>query len=239
MVIEDQSPIHKQFTEFKDFLSKMTAAMERSINRTHPEVFTPGSQFKEFEILSKLLPEYNGTYVDVGAGEPIECSNTWEFYKKGWRGLLIECLPERWPALLRHRPGDFLSPFAASSEWGFVTLRINNSLSSIKSDWDIPDTSPELIVECNTLKNILRNYQSIRDSCSLLSIDVEGAEKDVLLGIDWKTFHPKVIIIEAFKYCSSKPEESKFVNSEWEEILLSNGYCLHHKGILNFIYVRS
>lgn len=223
-----------KFRGFKDIFAELSRAMERSLERTQPRVYKEGSQYEEFKTLRALLPEDSGFYVDVGAGEPVECSNTWEFYKLGWRGLLIECLPTLYPAILRNRPGDFVCPLAVSDSTGFARLRPNNSLSSIKPDWDIPET-PELLVECDTLDNILKLYPQIRDNCSLLSVDVEGSEKEAIAGIDWEVFQPKVIIIEAFRY-TTKNEPMLCTASDWENILLRNGYCLHYKGTLNYIY---
>ena len=36
----------------------------------------------------------NGFFVDVGAFDPIKYSNTYLFYKKGWRGINIEPNPD-------------------------------------------------------------------------------------------------------------------------------------------------
>ena len=52
---------------------------------------------KSFSILGEDIliksffnPEYIGNYVDIGCGRPISANNTFLFYKKGWRGLLID-----------------------------------------------------------------------------------------------------------------------------------------------------
>ena len=74
---------------FHAVLSQLRTYLECNV----PTITRDGSQFDEDEILAGLLPEEFGVYVDIGAFDPVECSNTWQFYKRGWRGLLVEPLP--------------------------------------------------------------------------------------------------------------------------------------------------
>jgi len=52
------------------------------------------SQEGEDMILRRLFEKQNtGFYVDVGAHHPKRFSNTFFFYKKGWRGINIDAMP--------------------------------------------------------------------------------------------------------------------------------------------------
>jgi len=226
-----------KFHEFQYELRLLIGAMERTIQRTYPPVTVPGSQYGEDKILAGLLPEAAGFYVDVGASHPVECSNTKLFYDRGWRGLLVECLPSAWHSLLRQRPGDFLSPLAAMDAPGFARLRVSGSVSSTRIDWDIAEQA-ELIVECDTLASILAPFPEIREKCSLLSLDVEGAEAQALRGIDWSAFHPKVIVIEAAKYHGDPKAVKEDLSGEWSALLVAQGYRRHWKNELNQIWKR-
>jgi hypothetical protein len=65
------------------------------------------SQIGEDSIADFYLPGITrGTYVDVGANDPVEYSNTYAFYKKGWQGLLVEPNPDRTELLRVFRPRD-------------------------------------------------------------------------------------------------------------------------------------
>ena len=232
-----ESALHTSDPEHADFkhqLWLLLQAMDRRMRRSHPHVGKPGTQFNESKVLAELLPENPGYYVDVGAAEPVECSNTWEFYQRGWRGLLIECLPSAWNALLRHRPGDFLYPVAASDRAGFAQLRVAHTVSSIQPDWDIQEMG-SMVVETATLSSILDKFPVVRDNCGLLSIDVEGSEGLVLKGIDWERFKPKVIIIEAYRYRGDETTVED-MSADWECFLAD--YKLHTRNQLNKIYVR-
>lgn len=47
------------------------------------------SQFGEQEILLAELPE-QGSYLEIGAHQPIKCSNTYALYRRGWRGWCVD-----------------------------------------------------------------------------------------------------------------------------------------------------
>src|SRR5262245_15943736 len=46
------------------------------------------------------------TYLDIGAFDPTIASNTYFFYRKGCRGVLVEPNPALCRTLKRHRPRD-------------------------------------------------------------------------------------------------------------------------------------
>ena len=58
--------------------------------------YTSYSQDGEDMILKALYENkknYKGFFVDVGAHHPVRYSNTYYFYKKGWRGINVEPTP--------------------------------------------------------------------------------------------------------------------------------------------------
>jgi hypothetical protein len=52
-----------------------------------------------------------------------------------------------------------------------------------------------------------------------LKIDVEGAERDALLGGDWQRFRPKVAVLEALAPVTMTPSWEA-----WEPLLAAQGY---------------
>jgi FkbM family methyltransferase len=207
----------------------------RFIPRTLPAGLVDNGQCDEVTLLKKYLPQETGYYVDIGAGDPESCSNTWKFYQQGWNGLLIEPYPGFWHRLLRLRPRDHLIPYACSDEDGYARLRICGTCSSIRPDWSIVEQS-ELMVETAKLSTILKDFPEIEANCNLCSIDVEGLEKQVLEGIDWDTFHPDVFCVEYLRFAPDKPREDLSV--EWESILLEHGYVRRETTPLNYIYTE-
>lgn len=200
---------------------------------TRPEPF--GAQDGEDAIIAELCPERDGVYVDVGAGDPISCSNTFRLWQRGWRGLLIEPRKDAVYDLCARRHGDFVYPVAASNETGWNRLRIQGSVSSMQADWNIEEQTKSFC-QIETLRSILAKFPAIRDACQLCSIDVEGHERQVLEGIDWDTFWPRVFVVEYVVYGVQAPQSN--ISGQWEPLLFARGYRLHRTTSLNKIYAR-
>ena len=75
--------------------------------------------------------------------------------------------------------------------------------------------------------------ENLFDENDFIKIDVEGAELEVLRGIDLSEFNPRILVIEA-----TKPNSSEVAYSHWEDRVLSSGYvCALFDG-LNRFYVK-
>lgn len=195
-------------------LTELIQACKNAIEIYAPRVVVDGPQDGEDKILRGILPEL-GTYIDIGAGEPFECSNTGWLYRKGWRGLLVEPLPWRIPALNLWRTGDMVLPVAVMDYDGAVPIRVSGSCSSIDPHWNISE-SGTILVPCRRLDTIANKcfwFESI-DFCS---IDVEGAERKVLSSISWDSFQPKALCIEYRRY--NPTELGEDISDEWLPIL--------------------
>lgn len=218
--------------EMNTLSAQMSVVMNRRI--VNPSVI--GGQYGLDERVKKYLPlAPAATYVDVGASHPIECSNTWQYYQAGWRGLLIEPYPQSWYQLLRTRTGDVLEPIAAWNDKGMNIMRLQGTVSSFMPDWDIREQA-SVVVETETLAEILSRHPNIRDTCKLCSIDTEGSEHLVLEGIDWQTFRPNVFVIE---YRSYNPTGRGIDKSHLIiPILRTHGYVEAERDDLNAIYIK-
>jgi hypothetical protein len=68
----------------------------------------------------------------------------------------------------------------------------------------------------------------------LLSIDVEGGERDVLLGMDFARFRPRLVIIEAVHPGTPEP-----AHQAWEALLGGAGYDpVYFDGVNRFYVAR-
>ena len=75
------------------------------------------SQEGEDLILNRILSEKKGRfYIDVGAHHPMRFSNTFFFYKRGWRGINIEARPGSKKLFDKVRPRDINVEVPISSE---------------------------------------------------------------------------------------------------------------------------
>ena len=66
-------------------------------------------------------PNYKGSFIDIGAWHPVRGSNTYFFYKRGWRGINVEPNPEFISEFRRIRGEDITVNAAVSSTSGALT----------------------------------------------------------------------------------------------------------------------
>jgi FkbM family methyltransferase len=169
------------------------------------------SQEGEDLVLLRLLDRGNlrdGFYIDVGAHHPRRFSNTYAFYRKGWRGINIDAMPGSMKLFNRQRPRDInleipvaveqtqltyfqfnepaLNTFSkelATSRDGFRSYRVINTQN----------------IQAYPLKTILNQHIDPGQSIDFMSIDVEGLDLDVLQSNDWSKYRPNIILVELLK----------------------------------------
>jgi FkbM family methyltransferase len=170
--------------------------------------------------LDKRLLSYvgnrNGVFVEAGANNGLNQSNTayLQFYR-GWKGLLVEPIPELAAECRLNRAGAIVEQcalIACGSKVSVVEMTYCNLMSIVKgargsdaADADhvaagvkylAADDSPKLYhVPAQTLDDLFRKNGLIR--IDLLSLDVEGYEAQALKGIDFNRVAPSWILVEA------------------------------------------
>lgn len=139
-----------------------------------------------------------GVFVEVGAYDPVFQSQTLHLELTGWNGLLVEPVPEFAENLRRARQADVVqcacvAPEAAAS--GRVALLERRGNSTIV--FDPRKVRPEdyvLEVPAATLDSVLDGAGLSR--IDFLSVDVEGAEPDVLRGVTLSRFQPSLVVVD-------------------------------------------
>lgn len=164
------------------------------------------SQEGEDILLTRILDvEYPGFFIDVGAHHPVRFSNTYGLYKRGWRGINIDPTPGSMESFQRLRPEDInlecaISldetpiPFFIFTEGALNTFDVKLAKEYLDKGWVLKET---LEIKPRPLSDILKNHLKLNKFVTLLTIDVEGLEMEVLSSNDWDVCRPKVIIIEA------------------------------------------
>ena len=172
--------------------------------------------------------QQTGFYVDVGAWDPVLDSVTKYFYELGWSGINIEPHPTSFEKIQRDRPRDINLNQAMSNVRGEMTLHVFDnylglcSLSDLDVDVEtLPDPSKAeksvLPVCVDTLDHVLEAHGVTH--IDFLKIDVEGAERLVLDGLDLTRHRPILLIIEA-----TKPNLPTPSHQDWEPGVLTAGY---------------
>lgn len=175
------------------------------------------ARFKMDKKLESLLPHRNGFYVELGANDGALASNSYFFeLKKGWKGVLIEPAPNLYLRCLKRRgknnsvfcracvPFDYQQEFVRMRYSDSMTISDNLDLDIGNYDEHINSGDKHLMpgessfvfgAKSDTLNSILIEA-SAPGLIDFLSLDVEGAELDVLRGLDFKRFRFKYMMIE-------------------------------------------
>lgn len=151
----------------------------------------------------QLVREYfggapQGFFVEVGANDPHERSQTWHLEQAGWTGILIEPQPDLAEKLRRARKAKVYAVACSSPRSaGVLPLHVAGPLSSLDRDRMAPGTQPEAMIQVpiRTLDQILTEAEAPA-GFDFLSLDVEGHELEVLQGFDVARWRPRLILLE-------------------------------------------
>jgi FkbM family methyltransferase len=165
------------------------------------------SQEGEDMILRRIFEKKeNGFYVDVGAHHPKRFSNTYFFYKRGWRGINVDAMPGSMKLFSKLRRRDKNIEVGISSKEGYLDYYIfnepalNGFSKEISNDRDKKSGKYNILdiknVRVTTLAAILEEHLPVNKKIDFLSIDVEGLDVEVLESNDWNKFRPKVVLVE-------------------------------------------
>jgi len=182
----------------------------------------------------------NGFFVEFGATDGVELSNTFILEKKfGWTGILCE------PGLVWHKDLarnrncliDTRCVASESDELIDFAQAPNAWLSTIvdfrESDLHAEARANSLVYKVKTvsLRDLLRTHNAPSE-IDFLSIDTEGSEYSILRDFDFEEYKFNVICVE-HNYTSSR--EKLF------DLLVSNGYKRVYKELSKFDdwYIRS
>ena len=195
-------------------------------------VFKSYAQYLEDIILFLFLHDVkNGFYIDVGANDPIIDSVTNFFYLRDWNGINIEPLDDKYALLKNQRPRDINLNIVAGKEKGSTTLYIFKGLTTTMKNYSLPGMAQKLI-KVETMADICKKYVPQGTVIDFCKIDVEGAERNVLLGYDFINYRPKIFCIEATLPLTMKPSYQLF-----EDILIKNNYSFVYQYNVNRFYV--
>jgi FkbM family methyltransferase len=153
----------------------------------------------------------DGIFLEIGAYDGIALSNTYFFEKElGWKGICIEPQQKQYELLVKNRECICINGCVADFTGNGLFLEIDGystMLSGLVNKYDVNHlkridyeiskfggSKKEVDVKCYLLSDLL-NENSIKkiDFCS---IDVEGAELDILKTIDFKSFDFDTFSIE-------------------------------------------
>ena len=175
------------------------------------ESYSQCGEDKIIEFLLSYMGEKNigVSYLDIGCNDYRNLSNSYALYKKGVRGVLIDANPIYIDEIKTYRPEDVVlncGVGAKSSEKMIFYILNTPGLSSFnletikeaqkQTPWiEIVD---EIEVSVYTLDEIYEKY--FASVPTIVSLDVEGLEMDILKSTNFEKYRPYIFIIETIEY---------------------------------------
>jgi hypothetical protein len=202
------------------------------------------SQEGEDMILRRFFEgKLNGFYVDVGAHHPIRFSNTYIFYKMGWRGINIDAAPGSMKLFnkIRKRDLNLEEAILNSSEdvayYVFDEPALNTFCENLaekrhnKNNCKVVGTvnmRPKKLFE-------LLDEQLLPDcQIDFLNVDVEGLDLEVLMSNNWDKYRPKIVLVEQITTSLDELNRDKIAL-----FMKRKGYLPYSKTVNTVFYVAS
>jgi FkbM family methyltransferase len=184
------------------------------------------------------------TYLDVGAYEPIFINNTYFFYNRGYRGVLIEPNIDMAEKLRGVRPRDTTLVAgvgvdkARDANYYVMSEPSWSTFDKAEAEHQVKVTRGRIFIK-EVRKMPLLNVNDVMAehfngrAPTFVSIDAEGWHFEILKSIDFERFRPPVICVETLVSGESRtiPEIPAFMKTK--------GYADRGGSFVNTVFVDS
>jgi FkbM family methyltransferase len=194
------------------------------------------------EIIQRYCPHENGFFVEAGASDGLSFSNTYYLERwRGWRGVLVEPVPDSYRVCVRNRPRSLVVNCAlVASGRDDSTIRMrqdvrvpgHSNVEGIFAEMGSPEPNEGrvLSVSARTLTQVLDEAQA--PQLDFLSLDVEGYELCALRGLDLERYPPGRLLVEIIL----RPDA---IRREIEELLGEDYELVARPTDHDYLYARS
>jgi FkbM family methyltransferase len=203
------------------------------------------SQFGEDIIIYKMLERYGVTditYLDIGANDPKRGSNTYFFYSRGYSGVLIEPNSALCDKISAARPRDTCLNLGIGdgdvAEADYYMFAPENCAMNTFSKAEAEHYEKEgfaiqkvIKLPLKDINDIIRTYNI--SAPTILSIDVEGLDEQILAKMDYNLCHPLIICVESVVF--SRTGEFK-KRTDLINMIESKGYFIYADTNVNTIF---
>jgi len=200
------------------------------------------SQEGEELVLQRLFNNKKmGFFVDIGAHHPIRFSNSYYFYRLGWRGINIDPVPGMKRMFDLIRPEDINLEIGISNLEGYCKYYIFNEFALntfdakkaaqvlLNENYYLQEERNVPVLKLSTVMDTYANGRTI----DFLSIDTEGLDLLVLQSNDWLKYKPEVILVEILQSSLSEVHSSSI-----HQYLLEQGYLIKSMLLNTCIYQK-
>lgn len=129
----------------------------------------------------------NGFFVEIGAHDGVELSNTYLLEKRyQWDGICIEANPKSYKSLQENRRAKCLNICIGEDE-GEVLFHLDGMMGGIIEHPDDVTESNLVRLKTHPLESVLDTHNA-PNTIDYLSIDVEGAEEKILSAFNFDRY---------------------------------------------------
>ena len=179
----------------------MISILKKTLPKKFKTFLKKFRKFNSINNLDKKLLKYlnfkDGFYIECGANDGVNQSNTWYFEKiLKWRGILIEPNEKLFKNLKNNRSSKniFKNVALVSEDFKNKNEEIYLSENNLESKLTNVKNPINQKVVTETLNNILKEFNV--NKINFFSLDVEGYEEEVLRGLNLNIFDIDYILIE-------------------------------------------
>jgi FkbM family methyltransferase len=208
--------------------------------RGRPSFSQQGEDIVLYHILHDLLKIQTPTYLDIGAADPVEASNTFLLYWTGGHGVLVEPNPTYVERLRRSRPRDTVVAAGVgvgdATEGDYYMIRGKPTLNTFSPEEvarlraGAREDPVEAVVQMPLVSVNRLIATHLGKAPDLLSIDVEGLDLEVLRTLDFARYRPGAIIAETITL--GAPD----VNAGLVDFVVSHGYAVRGGSMINTVF---
>lgn len=225
----------------RSFLRTLSAIHEALLRlvlgRSAKISFSYTGEDRILESMYKPLITETGYYVDVGCNHPTLFSNTYSFYKRGWRGVCIDANQKLIDNYKLWRPRDVaICALVSDTEQLRDYFIVENNVLSTTEEKFL-ETYEKQGLRIQKKQILSRTLTSILDEANapanidILSIDVEEHDLQAIKSLDLKKYKPKLIVIEDETFDILHPETNAIYT-----FLTSNGFRLEGYVLKNLYF---
>ena len=159
-------------------------------------------------ILNRMLDyQATGFYVDVGAHHPMRFSNTYLFYRRGWKGINIDAQPGSMAPFRKFRPRDINLEVGVDIAKDFLLFHQFNEPALNTFDTEEANRKAKLpyriikqiMVPVRRLDSILDQYLPDGVNIDFMTVDAEGKDIGILKSNNWDRYRPRFVLAETLR----------------------------------------
>jgi len=184
------------------------------------------------------------TYLDLGANHPICLSNTCKLSYRGGVGVLVEPNIELCKVIKKFRKKDIclnagvgISETETMKDYYVMSSDVLNTFSKEEAEkvasYGTVSIRKVMPVPLFTLNQILSKYFP-NQAPTVVSLDIEGLELEILQSADLETYRPMIFCIETLEYNEKEPGKK---NETLIAYMQSKGYFVYADTYINTIFV--